>query len=301
MPYRVFVSSTSVDLEAHRRAVADGIRELGAVDVSMEHLGARDERPKDESLRLVRKESDFFVGIYAHRYGFIPEGDELSITEAEYNEASSAGLLRLIYLVDETAPWSPPHIDTGEAAERLARFKRKLRLTHIFKEFSSADSLRAFVSADLGREILRKVLARVSPDETSNAGQVSISPDPKSIDEWDQYREGVYKEHQDIFLVHSLTPSQIPGQLFDVFIYLARHPSGRYSSDLSHIDHAEFFLGPYWNDQVFRVQNEGGRIGILASAYGTFLCTCRVTFKDGNQVRTSRYIDFESASVNRAE
>ena len=68
MNKRVFVSSTFVDLQIHRKAVLDVIRQLGAIDVSMEHFGARDERPKDECLRLVREESDVFVGIYAHRY-----------------------------------------------------------------------------------------------------------------------------------------------------------------------------------------------------------------------------------------
>ena len=67
------------------------------------------------------------------------------------------------------------------------------------------------------------------------------------------------------------------------------------------MDHAEFYLGRSWNHQVFWVQNQGGHIGIVASAYGTFLCTCSIVFKDGHQVTTSRYIDFESASVNRAE
>ena len=58
MTYRIFVSSTYEDLKEYREAVTKGIRELGAIDVAMEHLGARDERPKEESLRLVREESD---------------------------------------------------------------------------------------------------------------------------------------------------------------------------------------------------------------------------------------------------
>src|SRR5436853_592668 len=100
---RVFVSSTFTDLVEYRQAVRDAIRQLGGVDISMEHFGARDERPKDECLRLIAEESDFFVGVYAHRYGYVPEGDNLSITEAEYDAATSAGLPRLIYIVHESA------------------------------------------------------------------------------------------------------------------------------------------------------------------------------------------------------
>ncbi len=80
----VFVSSTFTDLKDYREAVCNGIRKLGAIDVSMENFGSRDERPKDECLKLVR-ENDTFVGIYAHRYGFIPDGDSISLTEAEAN------------------------------------------------------------------------------------------------------------------------------------------------------------------------------------------------------------------------
>lgn len=78
MNKRVFISSTFIDLKDYRQSVLKVIRQLGAIDTAMEHLGARDERPKDECLRLIAEESDIFVGIYAHRYGFIPEGDSIS-------------------------------------------------------------------------------------------------------------------------------------------------------------------------------------------------------------------------------
>jgi len=127
VPYhRVFVSSTFEDLQAYRKAVVHAIRHHPrAIDISMEHFGACDERPKQECLRLVREESDIFVAIYAHRYGFIPEGDEVSITEAEYDEALSKGLPCLIYLVDEHIAWKPAFIDKDQAEERLARFKHR--------------------------------------------------------------------------------------------------------------------------------------------------------------------------------
>jgi hypothetical protein len=100
---KVFVSSTYTDLFDYRQAVCDRIRQIVAVDVSMENLGARDERPKDECLRLVG-ESDIFIGIYAHRYGSIPKVEKKSITELEYQAATEAGIKRLIYMIDENVP-----------------------------------------------------------------------------------------------------------------------------------------------------------------------------------------------------
>jgi hypothetical protein len=87
MLHRVFVSSTFLDLTEHRKSVQEAIRQLGAIDVSMENFGARDERPKAECLRLIQEESDSFIGVYAHRYGYIPKGERKSITEAEYDAA----------------------------------------------------------------------------------------------------------------------------------------------------------------------------------------------------------------------
>jgi Domain of unknown function (DUF4062) len=294
LPYRVFVSSTFVDLKSHRQSVRDGVRELGAIDVAMENLGARDERPKDECVRLVKLESDFFVGIYAHRYGFVPDGDDISVTEAEYEAASAASLPRLIYMVDEDAPWKPSAIERGEGATKLEKLKKRLRARHICKLFATPDELRAHVCADLGREILRQVLPRVSPDGQSTIAASDMTP--RRVEEWNKHRYAIYKNQRDIFLVHTITPSKLPNQRYDIAIYLARHQS----TDLSEVCYAEFFLGPYWGDHVFKVTNDGGPIGILTSAYDTFLCYCCVTFVDGTKMTTSRYIDFESGDARDA-
>jgi tetratricopeptide (TPR) repeat protein len=153
---RVFVSSTFMDLKAFREAVQKAIRRLDAVDISMENFGARDERPKEECLRLISEESDFFVGIYAHRYGHVPTGEDISITEAEYHAAVAAEIPTLIYLVDDSTPWVLAHVDEGQAKERLRRFKDKLKAEHIRAVFSTPEGLATQVAADLGRELSKK-------------------------------------------------------------------------------------------------------------------------------------------------
>lgn len=70
---KVFVSSTYSDLVEYRDFVQKAIRQAGAEAIGMEDFGARDQRPLAESLTVV-EESDVFVGIYAHRYGFVPDG-----------------------------------------------------------------------------------------------------------------------------------------------------------------------------------------------------------------------------------
>jgi hypothetical protein len=132
---RVFVSSTYTDLIPYRDVVQKVIRQAGAVAVGMEDFGARDERPLDESLAVVA-ESDVFVGIYAHRYGFVPDGSQMSITEAEYQHAINKSIPVFAYLIDDNYPWPPKYLDQGEPANLLARFKDLLRKKHIIKVFT---------------------------------------------------------------------------------------------------------------------------------------------------------------------
>jgi hypothetical protein len=291
MQHRVFLSSTFVDLTEHRKAVQDAIRQLGAIDVSMEHFGARDERPADECIRIVRDESDVFVGIYAHRYGYIPDGADISVCEMEYRAASEVPLPRFIYLVDDNQPWLPAYIDTGSNQDHLTAFKTALKKRHICQFFGSQDQLATKVVADIGRYITMESTPKVGPGiPVKDIGIVSLRGSaPETPDEWNERRNRTYADHRNSFLTHIIRPSSKPGQVFDVFIYLLRHKS----EDFSDIRVAEFFLGPYWENKVFPAVEQNGFIGISTSAYGTFLCICRVTFTDGSHIYLERYIDFE--------
>lgn len=292
MPHRVFLSSTFADLADYRQTVQAAIRQLGAIDVSMETFGARDERPVDECVRLVREESDSFVGIYAHRYGYVPDGINYSISELEYRAATEATLPRFVYLVDDNTPWLPAHIDDGVARDRLTAFKAGLRKSHICQIFNGRDHLATRVVADLGRHIAMKAAPKVGADiPVDDIGIESLrGPVVETPDEWNARRNGTYAAHRNLFLTHVIRPSSRPGQTFEVSIYLIRHRS----DDLSDVRVAEFFLGPYWANKVFPAVPRNGFVGISTAAYGTFLCVCRVTFTDGATLYLERYVDFES-------
>lgn len=148
---RVFVSSTFKDLRPHRLAARDVIRRLDATDVSMENFGARETRARDESLRLVREESDVFVGIYAYRYGTIPQGDERSITEQEYDEARRRRLPMYIYDVSRHHRWNERLKETGRSAELLTAFKQRFTQDVTPWPFTTPKDLAASVAGDLGR------------------------------------------------------------------------------------------------------------------------------------------------------
>jgi tetratricopeptide (TPR) repeat protein len=176
MTKRIFVSSTFTDLREFREAVQDAICQLGATDISMEHFGARDNRPTDECVKLIKEESDLFVGIYAHRYGHIPKGDKISILEAEYDAATAAGIKRLIYLIDETIAWPPANIDKARAATKLRKLKEKLKAAHVCDSFTNKDDLAKKVVADLGRHLSEE--AEAEKESTTRAARSSLPHQP---------------------------------------------------------------------------------------------------------------------------
>ena len=87
---KVFISSTYKDLIDYRAAAIRAVEGTNYQASKMEVFGARPDEPLDACLKEV-EESDLFIGIYAHRYGYIPEGSDISITEMEYIHAKKLG------------------------------------------------------------------------------------------------------------------------------------------------------------------------------------------------------------------
>jgi len=148
----VFVSSTYTDLVDHRKAINDTLLRMKLRLSAMEFFGSR----TDEAVPACTKEidaCDFLVGIYAWRYGWQPAPNELSITEQEFDFARSNGKKCLCYVVDESHPWPPKHVDRGASAELLVAFKRKVSGL-VRSNFTGPDNLAKQVAADLARELL---------------------------------------------------------------------------------------------------------------------------------------------------
>lgn len=154
--------------------------------------------------------------------------------------------------------------------------------------------------------VFSAIYSRIKTGSSFKAGPIEIGEDLKSLekiapssatappqDSWIKERETIYKDNQGLFLAHIIEPSQKNGQLFDIFIFLVRHKSEVWND----VESAEFFLGHYWGNQVFRETKKNGLIGIRTSAYGPFLCTCRIKMKDGKEIRLNRYIDFEMGRI----
>ncbi|MDP2952730.1 MAG: DUF4062 domain-containing protein, partial [Chloroflexota bacterium] len=152
MTVKVFVSSTSIDLERHRRAVEEVINRLGQQYQGMEHFGSRPQEPTEACLQEVGR-CDLFVGIYAHRYGHIPPGQPLSITELEFDCAVRLKKPCYYYRAAPGHPWPPNFIDEGEAKARLQAFLQDKVDRLVRTTFTTPENLGMQVAADLGRHM----------------------------------------------------------------------------------------------------------------------------------------------------
>lgn len=150
----VFISSTYEDLKEHRESVASRLRQAELVAIDMIDFGARPQGASEVCFKEIH-DADFFVGIYAYRYGYIPDGESISITEAEFRHAEKLEKPILCYIVREDYPWQKNFRSRGQSAEQLASFKAYIGKNWVRDTFTTPDNLAAKVMADLSREMKR--------------------------------------------------------------------------------------------------------------------------------------------------
>src|SRR5215210_4187707 len=84
--FTAMISSTALDLPEHRALAHRACLEAGVFPIGMEQLPARDETGIAASLEMV-EQADIYIGVYANRYGWVPDGEDISITEMEFDHA----------------------------------------------------------------------------------------------------------------------------------------------------------------------------------------------------------------------
>jgi hypothetical protein len=181
---RIYISSTYSDLKEHREAAARALRRMNKTGVAMEDYVATDERPLDKCLADVAS-CDAYVGIFAWRYGYVPDKDNpgrKSITELEYRKAAELGKPRLIFLLDPQASWPPPAMDAvtgeGERGARINAMRAELLKERHDSFFSSPDQLAGLVSAAVANWEEQQ---RGPAASDSSARTATVTPQPREI------------------------------------------------------------------------------------------------------------------------
>lgn len=199
---RIFVSSTFVDLAEHRRHAIQALRELGHEVVAMEEFTAASAPPWD-SIRERIDRCEAYVGIFAWRYGFLIDVDDLAIssdddppqlrsfTHWEYIYAKQKGLHTLAFLLSESTPWPPDRIDAFDAVEDgtkaaaahgIMTLRRELQTSRVVGYFSSPDDLAtrvatAVTNLGIGQRLFKNVIRLTEPVPVGDAsffGDISL-------------------------------------------------------------------------------------------------------------------------------
>jgi hypothetical protein len=157
---RIYISSTFQDLQEERNAAAQAIRRLRHEALAMEDYVAEEQIPLDKCLADIRG-CQAFIGIYAFRYGYVPAGYDKSITHLEYEEAGQRAIPRLLFLLDENAPW--PRAKMDKDSEQIDSFRGQLLKQHLVSSFKSTAELSGLVSAAVSNLDLRDPTRRDLP------------------------------------------------------------------------------------------------------------------------------------------
>jgi tetratricopeptide (TPR) repeat protein len=151
----IFLSSTFVDLQAHRAAVRDIVGRLGQFTLAMEQFGAREGDAQTVSTELVAG-CDLYLGVIAWRYGYVPAGQDRSVTHLEYEEAGRLGIPRLIFLaapetqaVDGPDGLFPASARDPEHLYKLLAFRAEIERAQVVDYFTTPDDLAKKVAAAL--------------------------------------------------------------------------------------------------------------------------------------------------------
>ena len=154
---KIYISSTYSDLVEHRQQVYDILRKMRYDVIAMEDYVATDERPLDKCLADVAS-CDLYVGIFAWRYGYIPDQDNperRSITELEYRKAGEEDIPRLIFLLAEDALWPRQYMDEvtgdGERGQKIKSLRQELMAAHTLQFFKSPEELAGQVATSVAK------------------------------------------------------------------------------------------------------------------------------------------------------
>lgn len=153
---KAFLSSTFTDLKEYRCTATEALERLGQQVGRMEVFGAQPSEPTAASLSGV-DDCDLFVGVYAHRYGFIPLGSDTSITEQEFAHARKCGKPIFCFLLDEDHPWPPRLIEAEPGRSKLLAFKQRINEVRVRETFTTPEDLAFKVAASVGHYLARPV------------------------------------------------------------------------------------------------------------------------------------------------
>ncbi len=159
---KVFISSTYVDLIKYRKCAVEVVNRHQCTPLAMELFMAQPEEPKIACANEIQ-ECDIFVGIYAHRYGWVPQGSDKSITRLEYELALELRKDCLCFVVNEELAWKPKFMEK-ENPGKLREFLALVKNDKTVVSFKSPKDFESKLASSLGKLLEKKAKAAGSAD-----------------------------------------------------------------------------------------------------------------------------------------
>jgi hypothetical protein len=147
---RIFLSSTYEDLKEARRLAVNILKVAGHEVINMESTGVSGHDTVKDSLMRIR-DCQILVGIYAYKYGTIPDGFKKSITEMEYEFAKSIPITTWCFCVGENYACPIKYIDDGYKKDKLIEFKKRVQSENVYRKFDTLEELRSLLEAQVKR------------------------------------------------------------------------------------------------------------------------------------------------------
>jgi len=155
----------------------------------MEDYGATSQTPLDKTLADVAS-CDLYVGAFAWRYGYIPPGKNKAITELEFREAVRTKKPRLIFLLNDDAPWPRTLMDPDIRA--IETLRTQLKKDYVVDFFHNPD--------DLANAVIVAVTLALNQPSSAPSPETPEAPalDPAQLD---YYRHLLGKLKAEVALV----------------------------------------------------------------------------------------------------
>lgn len=151
--YRVFVSSTFIDLEDERKEVTQALLQMDCVPTGMEMFHATDKK----QWKLIQNEissCDFYIVIIAGRYGSVHPETNISYTQMEYEYAYKIGIpiFAFIYKNPDDLPAKKIEKDIINQ-KKLNEFKKRILDERMVKFWINPYDLASSVKTSIFRAI----------------------------------------------------------------------------------------------------------------------------------------------------
>jgi hypothetical protein len=233
--YKVVISSTYLDNAERRKIVEDAVIRADMGPLGMERFTASAHPTVAECERYAR-DCDIYVGVIAHRYGWIPDGKQVSITELEYDAAREAERPPLMFEIESGRPVDidqefDPEPERWDKQKLLAAFKAKYRKDQMPTPFKDTS---------LGTKVLHALNLWRDQQEGKQPAADSRKPDDGAVSqELDRYRRAVESIHETLPLAGFKTKLRVPIALEELYVPLQAHVDLRASGDAVFADARE--------------------------------------------------------------